>query len=56
MSIVGKGCRKRPLALEVSKTSQEERRRKKARKEDMEPSAVIVDVSHRVLRNRSIVL
>jgi len=53
--IVGKGCRKRPLSSVVSKSSQEIRNSKKARRENLASSDLQNDNSHRRLRSRKLV-
>jgi hypothetical protein len=56
LDIIGKGSRKRPLSLDISRTSQEMRKSKKARKENLVSREISVDTSHRKLRSRTIVL
>lgn len=54
VEFVGKGVQKRPLSLVVSKSSQENRKIKRARKENFEASNLQVNVSPRRLRSRAI--
>ena len=55
VEIVGNGCRKRPLCSVVSRSSQEVRKSKRARRENLAPSVLQDDTTHRKLRNRTIV-
>jgi hypothetical protein len=55
VEIVGKGCRKRPLSLVVSKSSQEVRKFKRARKENFDASSLQNNLSPRRLRSGAIV-
>jgi hypothetical protein len=56
VDFVGKGCRKRPLSLEVSRTSQVMRNSKRARKENIITPELSIDTSSRKLRSRTLLL